>query len=85
MEGGQAEGMSTYEKFKEWECGCNLQYNLNGTGWTKEDPYYEACKKHVLCDKYCMALNEPVTFEEYKAAYEHWHHHGYLSGCSHGS
>jgi hypothetical protein len=39
----------------------------------------------VRCDSFCGAKDEPVTLEEFEAAYEHWRHHGYLSGCAHGS
>jgi len=39
----------------------------------------------VGCDEeQCLAYKEPKTFEEYKAAYEHWRSHNYLCGCSHG-
>ena len=41
-------------------------------------------KTKVSCDQECGALDEPVTFVEYKKAYEHWANHGNLSGCSHG-
>lgn len=42
------------------------------------------CKIHVGCDDACEALVEPKTFEELKAALDHWEAHSYLSGCSHG-
>jgi hypothetical protein len=39
----------------------------------------------VECDDNCGAFSEPnpQSLEEMTAAYEHWHNHGYLSGCSH--
>ncbi len=48
---------------------------------TCEDNYIE-CEVHVDCE--CKALREPETFEEYKAAYEHWKSHSRYGGCSHG-
>lgn len=38
----------------------------------------------VDCDRNCGALAKPVTLEEFRAALEHWEHHPYLNGCSHG-
>ena len=52
------------------KCKCDEQY-----GW---------CRVHVSCDSNCKALEDPVTFEEYKAAYEHWSSHSESCGCSHG-
>lgn len=43
------------------------------------------CPIHVGCDDWCGALNEPVTYAEYIAAYGHWRDHVYLGGCSHGT
>jgi hypothetical protein len=37
----------------------------------------------VDCDDNCGAKLDPQTFEEYKAAYEHWRGHGCLDGCAH--
>ena len=39
---------------------------------------------YVPCDQHCKALQKPVTFEEVKAALEHWQEHGLYHGCSHG-
>lgn len=39
---------------------------------------------HVECDNNCLALNEPATIEEYKAALAHWKDHESMHGCSHG-
>jgi hypothetical protein len=40
---------------------------------------------HVACDGItCRALKDPVYFDEWKAAAEHWCSHRLLSGCSHG-
>lgn len=39
----------------------------------------------VECDENCMALEKPETLEEHIATLEHYKHHSYLSGCSHGS
>jgi len=38
----------------------------------------------VKCDENCGALENPVTFEEYKKSYEHWTEHRMFSGCAHG-
>lgn len=38
----------------------------------------------VDCDDNCGALEEPQSFEEMKAAYEHWRYHGVDFGCAHG-
>jgi hypothetical protein len=37
----------------------------------------------VECDDNCGAYEQPKTFKEYKAAWEHWRGHSSLSGCSH--
>ena len=44
----------------------------------------EYCTLHVDCDRACLALTDPQTVEELRAALEHWRDHSYLSGCSHG-
>ena len=49
------------------------------------DQLYVYCPVHVECDDKCKALKNPQTFEEYRAAYEHWRDHAWLLGCSHGS
>lgn len=41
-------------------------------------------RTRVSCDDNCGAFEDPVTPDEFKAAYEHWKFHGYLCGCSHG-
>lgn len=46
---------------------------------------YEECEDHVPCDAGCMALREPQTTEQWRAAAFHWRDHPYLSGCSHGN
>lgn len=38
----------------------------------------------VGCDERCGAYEEPETLDEYKLTLEHYKHHTYLSGCSHG-
>lgn len=50
---------------------------------TKENEEH-CCDIHVMCEDYCGALNDPQTFEEYKAAHDHWKDHGLMHGCSHG-
>jgi hypothetical protein len=54
-------------------------------GWEHEG-YYDmpSCDVHVDCDERCLALKDPKTFDEIKAALEHWRDHTYLAGCSHG-
>lgn len=59
---------------KDGECTCLV----------RRDGYVWNCETHVSCDDGCMAMVNPVTFEEYKAAYEHWRSHHDLRGCSHG-
>ena len=53
-----------------------------------EDKYerqeYERSIGLVECDSFCGAKEEPETLEEHKATLEHYKHHSYLSGCSHG-
>lgn len=52
-------------------------------GSDEHDSY--TCTIYVDCDQNCMALVEPVSAEELRAALEHWRDHSYLCGCSHGS
>lgn len=42
------------------------------------------CPAHVSCDSDCRALEEPVSFDEIKAALDHWKNHSWVSGCAHG-
>ena len=49
------------------------------------DNWWSGLKRKVVrCDTKCGALNEPVTPEEIKQAFEHWQRHSNLGGCSHG-
>lgn len=72
-------------------CGTECDH----VGWAKfvnepaDDRYErmaadEAAGK-VKCDEFCGAAADPKTPEEYRAAYEHWRHHGLYYGCSHGA
>jgi len=47
------------------------------------EPTLNVERERVPCDEVCGAFEEPITFDEYRAAYEHARSHGYLSGCSH--
>lgn len=55
-------------------CGCGQ----NGK------QFREGCDIHVACDDECEALVDPSTYEEWRAARDHWRGHSFLSGCSHG-
>lgn len=46
---------------------------------------YPDCEIHVHCDEWCMALDDPQTDPEIRAALTHWRRHRYLSGCSHAN
>lgn len=41
-------------------------------------------RERVMCAEDCFAFQEPVTADEYRAAYEHWRGHDVDFGCSHG-
>jgi hypothetical protein len=43
-------------------------------------------RRTVACAEDCGAFVDPETFDEYKAALEHWIHHSEseYGGCSHG-
>jgi len=46
----------------------------------------DSCEVHIDCDSSeCVALKDPQTPEEIKAAYKHWKDHGWIRGCSHGN
>lgn len=63
------------------KCGAELLYG--GTDWSSHP---EPNCPYVYCDDMsCRALEDPVSGDEVRAAYEHWRHHGYMHGCSHGS
>lgn len=52
--------------------------------WQEGSDEMPECLIHVDCDERCKALADPQTPDEVRAAYEHWRHHQYLCGCSHG-
>lgn len=44
----------------------------------------ELLQVYVDCDKNCRALLEPITFDDYVKALDHWKNHSFIEGCAHG-
>jgi hypothetical protein len=62
----------------KWECDFGHVYEVAARP-------ADAKRGRPGCDLVgCAAVFDPQTPDEYRAAYEHWSDHGYISGCSHG-
>lgn len=48
-------------------------------GYAGDDP------EVVACDDNCGARENPTTLDQYRATLEHYKHHPYMLGCSHGN
>ena len=58
-------------------------YDLAMDKYARQDR--DAEQGRVRCDAFCGAHEDPQTLDEALATVEHYKHHSYLSGCSHGN
>jgi hypothetical protein len=45
---------------------------------------WQESRGFVKCDTDCGAREDPKTLRDLKLAIEHYKHHSYMQGCSHG-